>query len=112
MSSQEKTSKVYLVNDGQHDYSAAKKFGELCYMTKRFINKLQVTQIARTFEPFIKDSKPTDYILQGGPNVMLSIACAQFALRHGRLNLLVFKDDEYHKRTIVFERREDEDPTA
>lgn len=108
MTLEKKQPNVYLVNDGMHDYSSAESFGNITFLSKEYINKMSVTQITRVFEEKLRDSQPEDLIIQGGPNVMLTIACAIFARKHNRLNFLIFKNGKYHRRTVVFERSSDE----
>ena len=102
-------SNIYVVADGMHDYSSAKVFGKLIFVSEEFIPKLDVTKMARVFAPFVESSHASDFIVQGGPNVMLSLLCSMFALKHGRLNLLIFSKDGYRKRSIVFKREEDDE---
>lgn len=97
---------VYIVNDSGHDFSAARKYGQLIYMTKGILNKYNLTAMRRTFEAVLKHSAPGDYLLHSGPSVMNALACAMFAHLHGRLNLLLYRadaegDDHYEARKIV-----------
>ena len=96
-------SKVYILNKGAHDYSAAKKFGELVYCTQGQLGKWNTSQMARELEPHIASSNSDDYILLTSLATLCSIACSMFARKHGRINLLIFKDDGYVKRTVVFD---------
>lgn len=100
---------VYVINKSSHDYSEAERFGELIFLSKGRRNKLAVASMYREFEESLKHSEPTDYILTSGLTIMNIIACAIFALKHKRLNLLIFhvdernKDGYYKMRTINFE---------
>jgi len=49
----------------------------------------------------MKDSGPEDFIVPCSLNVMNIIAGAVFARKHGRLNLLLFKEGEYIERNLV-----------
>jgi hypothetical protein len=87
-------SKVFIPNDSGHDFSDAEPFGELVVMSKGMIDKFQVTQMLRVFNSHLKNSKPDDWILQAGPTVMCSIACAAFTALHGQLNLLIHRYEQ------------------
>jgi len=94
--------RVYIVNRGAHDYSDAEHYGELIYCTEGMLGKYNTSQMAREFEDAFKDSSSEDYILLTSLTTLCSIATAMFAHQHGRLNLLIFKDDRYVVRRVVF----------
>lgn len=85
---------VYIVNKSNHDFSAARKFGEFHFLSEGSQNKFQTNNIFRQFQEELKDSKANDYIVLCSLNVMNSIACAIFARMHGTLNLLLYKNSE------------------
>ena len=105
-------SKVFIVSDSGHDFSDAKRFGELVVMSQGRVNKYQITGMRRLFAPFIDASSPNDYIVQSGPSIMNAVACAMFAARHKCLNLLLFygtaTDYSYLQRRIRFDHTERE----
>lgn len=94
--------KVYVVNLSAHDFSPAEEFGELVFLSEGPMNRYSVNNMYRLFESLMKDSSPDDYIVPCSLNVMNSIACAIFAHRHGRLNLLLYKSGIYIERNLVF----------
>jgi hypothetical protein len=57
--------------------------------------------MVRLFEEAMVLSGPEDYIVPCSLNVMNAIACAIFAHKHGRLNLLLYKDGVYIERNHV-----------
>ena len=95
--------RVYVVNAGPHDYSPAKAFGELVYLTHGVIPKFDVGQMYRECAPILDKSAPEDYILITSLTSVCSVACSIFARKHGRLNLLMYKGNKYIVRTIVFD---------
>ena len=101
--------KIYIINKGCHDYTAAERLGEITYLTTRFYNKFSTGKMYRRFVDGLKDSSPEDLILISGLTIMSCIACSVFALKHKRLNLLLYKsnsgniEDVYIRRTIVME---------
>ena len=100
--------KVFIINNSGHDFTEAKKFGELVSMTRgRIPDRYNVTEMLRSFAPFFADSSEDDFILHTGPGVMSAIACAAFAAKHKRVNLLIHRaeqngNDRYVHRKIVF----------
>jgi len=100
--------KVYLPNAGGHDYSDAERFGTLVPMSKGEIDKFNTTQMIRVFQAAMAESDEGDFILQAGPAVMLALACAVFASKHHRVNLLIWRygekpeEDQYtHHRLVL-----------
>lgn len=94
--------KVYIVNKGAHDYSDAEQYGDIVYCTEGLVGKFSTSQMVRQFSDVFKTSTPDDYILLTSLTTLCSIATSTFAVKHGRLNLLIFKDDRYVVRRVVF----------
>lgn len=95
------TRKVFVVNKSSHDFGPADKYGEVKFLSEGSMNRYATNSMVRLFEESMKDSEPTDYIVPCSLNVMNSIACAIFAHKHGRLNLLLYKDGIYIERNHV-----------
>jgi hypothetical protein len=93
--------RVYVLNRGGHDYSAAEVFGEVVYCTEGNLSKWDINQMYRIAEENLLDSEPDDYIVLTSLTSLCSIYSAVFAHKHGRLNLLIFKDGGYVERTVV-----------
>lgn len=83
--------RVYIVNDSGHDFRGAEQFGELVIMSDGEIQKFKLAQMRRKLAHHLDDSHPDDLIMHTGPNVMCSMACSIFAVKHGHLNLLLFR---------------------
>ena len=95
--------KVFIVNKSAHDFSAADHFGDVVFLSAGPMNRYGCNNMYRTFSEAMKDSKDTDFIVPCSLNVMNSIACAIFARKHGKLNLLLFKNGEYLERNLIIE---------
>jgi hypothetical protein len=93
--------KVYIVNKSSHDFSQAKNFGELIFLSEGPVNRYATNQMHRMFSDIMEGSSGFDYIVPCSLNVMNSIACAIFACKHQRLNLLLFKAGEYLERNLI-----------
>lgn len=100
-------SKVFVPNKGAHDYSDAERFGELEYVTKGQINSFAVGTMARIWAESLKDSSPDDWIILTSLTTLCTIGCSQFAMKHRRLNLLLFRKDRYIARKIFFDQLEE-----
>lgn len=94
--------KIYAVNQGGHDLSPALRYGEpIIYMTTGQQNRYGVAGMYRQFVAVLEDSQPDDYLLLTGLTNMNVIAAACLAYKHGRLNLLLYKDGRYISRNLV-----------
>ena len=92
---------VYIVNKSNHDFSAARNYGKLIFLSEGPMNRYSTNNMLRVFADKMSDSKKDDYIVPCSLNVMNSIACALFAYKHGKLNLLLFKEGSYIERNHV-----------
>lgn len=95
--------KVYVVNRGGHDYSAASRFGTLVYCTEGILSKYDTGQMFRELLASMADSEPEDYILLTSLTTLCSVAAAIFAHQHGRVNFLIYKDNDYVERKLTFD---------
>jgi len=97
--------KVYIVNKAGHDFSKARRYGKLTFLTDGVINKYSINNMYRTFAEHISNSNPTDWILMTGLTSMNVVLTSQFTYKHGRLNLLIHdgKIDKYVERKIVMD---------
>jgi hypothetical protein len=95
--------KVYIVNKSAHDFTEAEKYGELVFITEGRLNRFNVNDMHRQASDAMENSSHKDYIVPCSLNVLNSIVCATFAVKHKCLNLLLFKQGDYIERNIVFE---------
>lgn len=107
--------KVYVVNKGAHDFQLAEKYGKLTFLTEGVISKYAVSKMHRIFESALEDSGPEDYILLTSLTIANSILCSMFALKHGKLNLLIWRDvggprppGYVCRRILLLKRKEDQ----
>ena len=95
--------KVYITNKSAHNFEPAKEFGRLIYLSKGSIERYSTSRMYRTFLEGLVDSEEDDYLLPTSLSTMNMIAGIIFALKHRRINLLLFKDGGYVERTLVFD---------
>lgn len=93
--------KVFIVNKSSHDFSPATRFGEIKFLSEGPINRLATCHMIRLIEEGLAESNEHDYLVLCSLNVLNSLACAVFAHKHGRVNLLLFKDGDYIERNHV-----------
>ncbi len=95
--------KVFIANKSPHDFSGALKYGELVFVTEGKLNRFNANDMLRASMDVLKDSSPDDHIVLCSLNVLNSVLCSAFAVKHKRLNLLLFNKGEYIERNLVFE---------
>lgn len=95
--------KVYIPNRGGHDYSAAAKYGQLVYVTEGLVPRWNLSEMYRSWVAVLETSSPEDYILETSLNSLCSVGAACFAYKHGKLNLLLFKDGAYIERKLLID---------
>lgn len=100
--------KVFVPNRSGHDFSPAKSFGDLVYVTDGLVNRYQVNQLYRLCMEALKDAGPDDYILVSSLTIINSIMAMILGARFGRVNFLLYskKEDGYEPRTIVLNNGE------
>jgi len=95
---------VYVVNKSSHDFSAAERFGRLEFLSEGSRDRYAVNNIYRDFYETLSKSKPEDYILICGLTIMNCIACSIFTAMHNRLNLLLFRKNDYLERNLIIKK--------
>lgn len=95
--------KVYIPNKSFHNFTDAKRFGDLVFCTEGTINREDVQNITHLVVTAMEDAEASDYIMISSLSVINSIMCAYFGGRFGRINFLMFNDDtqSYVSRKIV-----------
>lgn len=94
--------KVYIVNKGFHDFTPAKRYGKLVYLTERPVNPFSITTHMRTFIDLLKNSTEDDLLIASGMSTLVAMAAMILVAKHGKVNFLIYKTeiDGYFKRTI------------
>jgi hypothetical protein len=95
--------KVFVVNKSSHDFSPAKSFGELVFLSEGPMDRYAANNMARQFLPELRKSSPDDLILPCGLSVMNVVAASIFVHLHGRLNILLYKNKAYKEINLVFD---------
>ena len=95
--------KVYIVNRSGHDMSDAGRFGEMVFITTGELDRFQPNYMLRRAVKVLEDSQEDDYILLTSLTILCSVVCSTFARKHGRLNLLLFRNGKYITRTLMID---------
>ena len=95
--------KVFIVNRRGHDFSRARRFGELVYMTEGLIDPAGTSHMYRTFSEALSSSSSNDLLLTTSLTQMNVVAGCIFAMLHKRLNLLIWLGGDYVIRELTFE---------
>lgn len=95
--------RVYILNKGGYDYSAAEQYGTITYCTDGPLKKHDLSQMIRLLRAALEDSHADDFIVLTSLSSLCSLACSIFALKHKRLNLLIYKRGRYYEYRTTFE---------
>ena len=95
-----KKRKVFVVSGSSHDFSQAKHFGELIFLSQGPMNRYGVNNMYRQFWDKMKDSDEDDYVLVCGLAIMNGVAASIMAVLHGKINYLLYKKGGYMERNI------------
>jgi hypothetical protein len=98
--------RVFVPNKAFHDYSDAKRFGTLVYLSEGKQNAGKIHHQYRMVSEILKDAEPGDYLLLSGPASLNAIAASILAHRFGRINYLVFDGftGQYNSRPILLDQ--------
>lgn len=95
------TKKVFIVNNGGHDYSDAQRYGDIVFCTDTVIRKDDVSQMYRELSFALEEAQADDYLLVSSLTSLCMVAAAILADRFGELHLLLFKDGQYVERDLI-----------
>ena len=98
--------RVFIVNKSSHDFSPARHFGELVFLSEGPMDRYKANNMVRQFLPELRKSSPSDLLLPCGLGVMNMIAASIFVHLHGRLNILLYKNKSYKEINLVFDEVE------
>lgn len=95
---------VFVISKGSHDYSKAETFGEIVFLSDEAFDPVAANNMYKKFWQHLRLSHANDLILVTGLPIMVGIACGIMVSLHNKLNLLVYKDDKYLERNIIFNK--------
>lgn len=94
--------KVFIVSDGSHDYSLAKKHGDLELLLRDKINVFASDKLYRDIEDVLKGASPDDFLILSGNMLAAAMAFQVMMKFHGKVNVLIysFRNEQYEIRTV------------
>lgn len=92
-------SKVFVANYAGHDYTEAKKYGELVFITKGYVSFASLDRVLYVVTEALLESKPDDWLLLSGSGTICVFAALGWLHLHGRVNLLIF--DQRSKKEVT-----------
>lgn len=87
--------KVYVTNFTGFEYSEAEKFGEMVFMTEGYVDFKNINKVTEKLAFFIQKSKPDDYLLLSGNNLLCAIALHHWLMFHGTCKVLHWQLKNY-----------------
>jgi len=93
--------RVYILNEGTHDYSPAERFGELVFCTTGVLPKNDINRLAKELDNVLSESQPTDLIMLSSFASICAVAAAIMAALHGEVHFLTFHDGEYYEKDLM-----------
>jgi len=93
---------VFIANQSGHNFTDSERYGTPVYVTKGLVNRFSVNFIARKWALSLRDSTKEDYILVTSLTILTVVGAALFGHLHGCLNLLLYRNERYIARKIVF----------
>lgn len=88
--------RVFIPNLSHHDFTSARKFGELVFLTEGWVPPQQVNNIFRQCYEKMKDCTDSDFLLISSLPIINAAASSIMAMKcGGRLQFLIFDHGNY-----------------
>ncbi len=103
---------VFIPNKGAHDFSLAREYGDLHFLTEGRINPTAVGGLYRQIMQEMQHASAHDYLLIHSLPILNIITAAILTSKFNRLNLLIWRRDHYAERNLYLgeDRVEEIDP--
>ena len=93
--------KVYVLNNGGHDYSDAERFGQVVFCSDHVIRKDDTALMYRVLNEALANAEPHDYILVSSLTSLCMIAAAIMAEMFGEIHMLIYSNGRYVSRDVI-----------
>lgn len=80
--------RVYIVNFQTKNFSSAKKFGELVFITQGFLDLTKIDELREKFSRYVELASPSDCLILNGPAVVNTLLTVLWFKKFGYLNIL------------------------
>jgi len=92
--------RVFIVNSGIHDMSAAEQYGQLEPLTEGYLDPARLDRTIAEIRDKLRTSSAEDYILLSGPGILQVAAASYMLLQHGVVNTIRWLRGRYVTKTI------------
>ena len=94
---------VWIVSDSGHDYSTAKKFGEVSFLYNDKINVFASDKLVKELCAKLQNSNKNDCVLPSGNSLATCLTFSILMSKHSMVNMLIysFRNQMYEVRTIL-----------
>lgn len=96
--------RVFVANFAGHDYSKAKKYGELVPITKGFVSMQGLDRLKFQIAEAIATTAPDDYLVLSGANIICVLSAVLWFQLHGKVRVLNLDKNTRDYREIVLTR--------
>lgn len=93
--------RVFILNEGSHDYSGAEAFGELVYCTSGILQKTDINRMFLELDNVLTDSSHDDLIMLSSLTSLCATASAIMAAMHGEVHFLIYHDGKYIEKDLM-----------
>jgi len=93
---------VWIPNKAGHNFSDAKRFGDIRFLSEGSVNQYSTNNIYRVFVEALSEAQEQDFLVVSSLSILNSIASSILAYRFGMVNYLLFKNGRYLERSVVF----------
>lgn len=96
----ERVKKVYITNVAGHDFTPAKSYGELRFITTGYVSFQSLDRVKADIAQSILESDPEDWLCLTGVPILQVVSAVAWFYKHGKVNLLVWdrkKRDRYRE---------------
>jgi hypothetical protein len=95
------TKKVYILSDNGHDYTDARRFGELVKLDIPSHIKHKPNILYAELKKGLEDAEEGDYIVVSHLASHVAVATAIMVEWYGKINLLIYHKEAYEGHTVV-----------
>lgn len=96
--------RVYILGDGGHDYTDARRFGELHFISIPVEMKWEISAVYDLLREELMESSEDDLLLISNLASHLAIATAIMVEWYGRVNFLLYRNNTYEEKILVTDR--------
>lgn len=93
--------KVFILADGGHDYSDAKRFGDLIFLNIPSEAKWDIARLYSEMKEGLMKAEHDDYLIISHLTSHCCVATAIMVEWFGRVNFLIYRGNVYEEKILV-----------